>query len=69
MVINVSYIPNTSFYPDDGGRIFLRNLTSSYGVWYCRRPQSLTCCHLYHRQNPPTASVTSQSGFKLSYNW
>jgi hypothetical protein len=27
-------------------------LTSSYGVWYCRGPQSLTCCHLYHRQNP-----------------
>jgi len=27
-------------------------LTSSYGVWYCRWPQSVTCCHLYHRQNP-----------------
>jgi hypothetical protein len=31
---------------------FSETLTSSYGVWYCRWLQSVTCCHLYHRQNP-----------------
>ena len=36
---------------------FSETLKSPYGVWYCRWLQSVTCCHFYHRQNPPKASV------------